>query len=202
MAAAAVLRPAQAKGAILTTEVWLALLSGLASAAAAIWVALKVIIPRIVEERLESRRDQREHRQSMEETEFQSEAQEREANQRLTLTLNHNIIGTLERSMAESTTANEAIRERFFGRLDTGMNHIYSELDGLRLEMRRMEANYSDLARDRHLLEMENYNRLEIQIERLARIIGRLAVVIQATHAVELQLPEELDNEALEGAGD
>lgn len=187
---------------MLTAEVWLALISGLASAAAAAWVMLKVIIPRVVEERLESRRDRREHRQSMEETEFQSAAQEREANQRLTLTLNHNIIGTLERSMAESTTANEAIRERFFERLDTGLNHIYSELDGIRLESRRMEANYSDLARDRHLLEMANYERLETQIERLARIIGRLAVVVQATHAVELQLPEELNNEALEGGTD
>lgn len=176
---------------------WLALVSLLASASAAVWVVLKVIIPRVIEDRLADRRDQREHQQSMEETEFRSAAQEREANQRLTLTLNHNIIGTLERSMAESTTANETIRDRFYMRLDTGLNHIYSEMDGIRLEFRRADANYNDLAKDRHLLEMENYNRLEMRIERLARIIGRLGVVVQATHAVELQLPEE--DETIDG---
>ena len=177
---------------------WLALVSLLASGSAAVWVVLKVIIPRVIEERLSDRRDQREHQQSMEETEFRSAAQEREANQRLTLTLNHNIIGTLERSMAESTTANETIRDRFYMRLDTGLNHIYSEMDGIRLEFRRADANYNDLAKDRHLLEMENYNRLEMRIERLARIIGRLGVVVQATHAVELQLPEEDDRRLMD----
>lgn len=178
-----------------TGETWLALASLLASGAAAVWVMLKVIIPRVVEERLVSRRDEREHQQSMEETEFQSAAQEREANQRLTLTLNHNIIGTLERSMAESTTANEAIRDHFARRLDTGLSEIYSELDGIRLEFRRAEANYNDLAKDRHLLEMENYSRLEMRIERLGQIIGRMVVVVQATSGVELRLPEELDDE-------
>ncbi len=182
--------------AILTGEVWLVLVSLLASGAAAVWVLLKVIVPRLVEDRLVSRRDQQEHQQSMEETEFRSAAQEREANQRLTLTLNHNIIGTLERSMAESTTANEAIRDRFFVRLDGGLQHIYSELDGIRLEFRRADANYNDLAKDRHLLEMENYSRLETRIDRMARIVGRLAVVIQATHAIELELPEELEDDA------
>lgn len=179
----------------MTTEVWLAIVSLVASGGTAIWFLVKVTIPKIVAAKLEGARDRREHQQTLEEAEANSTAAQRAANQRLTLTLNQNIIGTLERSMAEATTANEAIRDRFFGRLDLGLKHIYSELDGLRLEMRRMDANYNDLARDRHLLWMENDAHLEARLDRLAATVGRLAAVIQAAHGVDVQLPEEIGDQ-------
>lgn len=182
----------------MTAEMWLALISLLGSGGAAIWVVMRVIIPKLVLAQLEAARDRREHQQTLETTEAQSVAHYREGNQKLTLTLNQNIIGTLERSMAESTTANEALRDLFFNRLDSGLNHIYSELDGIRLEMRRADANYNDLAKEQHLYVAENQNSLEERLNYLTEIVGRLVVLLQATHQIELRLPGEAGEQGAE----
>ena len=171
----------------MTTEAWLALFALLSSGGAAFWMVAKVIIPKYVAARIAEARDRLDHHQAMEEAEVKGLSSQRDADQRLTLTLNQNLIGTLERSMAEATTANDALRERFFVRPDGGLTHIYSELDGIRLEMRRMDANYGDLAKDRHLLEAENHRQLEDRIDRMAAVIGRLVLFLETTHHVKLE---------------
>lgn len=179
------------------SEIWLTIFNLIAATGVGVWAVFKVIIPQIVNARLESEReerearlrslhDEREHRQGLEERELQLTEAQRQANQRLTLTLNQNIIGTLERSMAESTMANETIRDKFYQRLDDGLSHIYGELDGLRLEMRRMDANYNDLARDQHLYQMENQARLETRVDELAAVVEQLRVLFEATYGVKL----------------
>jgi hypothetical protein len=174
----------------MTTEVWLALFALLSSGGAALWMVGKRVIPKYVDARLDGARDRLDHQQAMEQANVEGLSSQRDAEMRLTLNYNLSLISTLERTLADLTTANETIRDRFFDRLDIGLNHIYGEIDGIRLEMRRMDANYSDLARDRHLLEEENDRRIEAKVDRLSEIVGRLVVIVQAAHGIEVQ-PEQ-----------